>query len=165
VSSGATFRKEEHEAYDRRARGATKQAFSRLFGIRLQNNPDIYAVDLWWLDYVVECEIKLSWPSWDWPSAWEHLQIPERKRKKRYSKWGEFIYFFVLNEPCTRAAMVHGPRVFESPLGVVVNRRDRGGELFILVPIRHVRFYDLRGIWYAPPKDPVYLPFMAREGK
>ena len=126
------FSKEAYEAYDNKAKTAVRAHLDskRIFtNIYEDYGPDILAFH----EYFHEVEIKTGWKD-KWPEHWETLHIPSRKKK--YVDGGRKGYFWVLNDPCTKAKVVKSDDLDDKYLEKVNNVRTPEGEYFFSIPIR-----------------------------
>ena len=125
------FSKEAYEAYDKKAKTAVR---AHLDSKRVYTNiyedygPDIIAFH----EYFHEVEIKAAWKH-EWPEHWKTLHIPARKKK--YVEEGRKGFFWVLNDPCTKAKVVKSEDLDDKYLEIVNNVRTPKGEHFFSIPI------------------------------
>jgi hypothetical protein len=122
------FDKALYEKNDSIAREAAKKFFEAQ-GVTAVDNPDKYGVDLL-LDTgsCVEVEVKHTWKD---EFKFDTLQIPARKEK--FAKLG--CVFMVFNSNITKAFIVHGAVVLDSPKKEVYNKYVAKGEMFFQVPV------------------------------
>lgn len=89
------------------------------------------------LTYHHEVEVKKVWDG-EWPSAWDTIQIPERKGK--FAKSDHYIW--LLRKDMKRAWLVPGTRLTKDKLKMVRNKKIRYGEYFYSIPISECFYVD-----------------------
>lgn len=109
-------------------------------GKRAVVNPDEYGIDLIVDDkFYCEVEVKHNWTGDKFP--FPNLQIPERKLK--FAELDKPSYFMVMNSDRSRAIVVKGEDLLESPLVEVQNKYMDTGERFTKVAKDRWRFISL----------------------
>jgi len=78
-----------------------------------------------------EVEVKAVWKN-GWPSCWDTVQIPERK--KRLLKHGKVI-FWVLRADCKKGWIIDGSLLKADRLKEVSNNKIKAGERFFCIPV------------------------------
>ena len=86
-----------------------------------------------------EVEIQKRWDE-VWPSWWETFHIPYRKKRLIDSLPGRPLYFWSLNEHCTKAWCVDSEVVSKSEVKEVSNKVINKGELFYKVPVSKCKY-------------------------
>jgi hypothetical protein len=124
------FEQEEYNLNDSRAKTAVR-IFLNSVGIYTivteDYNSDIIAL----VPLKHEVEVKKSWIG-EWPSSWDTVQIPERK--KRLLNNGK-VYFWVLKNDLTEAWVISGGLLTDNRLKEVPNKKVKEGERFFCIPI------------------------------
>ena len=160
------FDKKLYEQNDAKAREIAKKYFAR-YDYKLLDNPDQYGVDLICYEKIdcaactedtvescetchglgktmkpkmyVEVEIKRVWKDEEFPYG--SVQFPERKWK--FCKLDAPVAFFMLNNECSRAVLVTGEDLINSPLKRVSNIYMRKDENFFQVPLDKATFIEV----------------------
>ena len=138
------FDKKLYRENDRIARILSKEFLRFKFDVEAVDNPDKYGPDLLVLEnsdlqHYVECEVKHSWDSEDFP--FDSVQFPERKSK--------FIYltkptlFLMYNSDKTQVIMTSSLEMRRSPLIEVSNKFVNKGEYFYQIPLKSVKIFKL----------------------
>lgn len=125
---------------DARARETVAQFLHATNECTVEENPDIYGVDLIVTgvlgnQWAVEVEIKRVWSGPDFP--WATVQLPERKRK--YLEQGLPVEYWLLNFDCTSAIVIPGELLDEYPPVEVPNKYVANGERFFQIPVKRCR--------------------------
>ena len=82
-----------------------------------------------------EAEVKTAWVS-DWPTTWEEIRIPERKRRL-LARYNNKVNFYIFNNDLSQCWLIKGSQLDESNLRQAFGRNIREGELFF-----HIRYKD-----------------------
>lgn len=136
------FDKDLFSENDTVARNFAKRIISLMPGvISVEDNCDKYGVDLLVKSTTgieaVECEVKSVWRGYEFP--FDTVQIPERKTKYANKN----TLFFMTNRFKTRALIIKGQDLLDSPKKEVKNIYVKEGEYFFQVPLSKVVFVDL----------------------
>ena len=88
-----------------------------------------------------EVEVQKRWDE-VWPSWWKIIHIPYRKKRLIGILPGRPLYFWSLNEHCTKAWCVDSEVVSKSKVKEVSNKVIDKGELFYKVPVSKCRYVE-----------------------
>lgn len=130
------FDQKLHDECDEPARRAVKDIFLSYNDIKLDDNPDIYGIDLVRYDqagniiYGVEVERRFNWNGMKFP--FETLHIPYRKLK--FAALPYQTYFVAVNNDLSWAMILDLALIKGEATVVVQNRFVADGEEFFNVP-------------------------------
>jgi len=141
------FDKKLFEENDKKAKGIAIKYYKDL-GYNIEENSKRYGPDLLLHDKdnkfigYVECEKKNVWKEYEFP--YDSVQFPERKKKYVLTNQDCIVTFFMVNKECSRALIVDGNDLINSPLEEVSNKYIRKGEYFFKVDLKKVEFVDIK---------------------
>lgn len=140
------FDRSLYAKYDELAKDATRLYYEGL-GVLLEDNPDKYRQDLVFVDYLIECEVKLVWETDEFP--YDTVQLPQRKSKFFDRK----TRFFIWNKHLTTAATFWSDNVKDLEPVEVPNKYVHKGEYFYQIPLELVTFVSIDPSTLNIPKD------------
>lgn len=121
---------------DTLAREAAKTYWKKQ-GVEAKDNPDKYGADLILsTGKLLEVEIKHTWKD---EFKFDSLQIPARKEK--FAKLN--CMFMIFNSDRSKAFIVDGKDVLDSPKKEVYNKYVSQGEMFFQVPLGKLKLCEL----------------------
>lgn len=132
------FSKKLYSQNDAQAKTLAIEFFQNRYpGSRVVENPNQYGPDLelWEGDLFygyIECEVKHSWKTKDFP--YNTIQIPSRKAKYFVENLHPIV-LFMLNSDHSAAFIIDGEDISASPLVEVPNKYVASGEKFFQVPV------------------------------
>ena len=85
--------------------------------------------------YHSEAEVKTGWED-AWPTTWEEIRIPERKRSL-LARYNNKVNFYIFNNDLSQCWLIKGSQLDESNLRQAFGRNIREGEKFF-----HIRYKD-----------------------
>ena len=131
------FDRQLFDENDSQARHVVSQYLQYTRDCMVQDNPDIYGVDLLMTGALgditaIEVEVKRVWK--EGPGfPWDCVQLPERKR--RYMDCGYPIEYWILNNTLEYAIVIPGSAVARAIPVEIPNKYVSHGELFVQIPI------------------------------
>ena len=133
------FNEDAYNACDSTAKNALRSYLDSK-GINTMVNED-YGPDIKSYQEVLhEVEIKSTWVGEQWPSNWDTVHIPARKKKLLGKKR---IIFWVMNADCSHAFMIEGRKMGDEYIRNIPNTRHPDGEDFFDLPINLGKFIPL----------------------
>lgn len=139
------FDKTLYDLNDDVAKGAAVGLFGKLFPhTEIKENTDKYGIDM--IIYedgevvgYLETEVKNVWKGDSFPFS--TIQFP--KRKVKFISLKVPTFFCMINSEGTKALVITGNDLIESPLKMVSNKYIQEGEYFFQVDKKRARFFDL----------------------
>ena len=129
------FEKELYDKFDNPAKEALVKILEAK-GHEIQNVSENFYADVVSTfegeTYFSEAEVKRAWKA-DWPTSWEEIRIPERK-KRLIKKYKGNVTFYVFNHNTTQCWEIHGKELTEDHLKKAFGKNIRAGEMFYHYP-------------------------------
>ena len=82
-----------------------------------------------------EAEVKTGWED-EWPTSWQEIRIPERKRRL-LAKYQGNVGFYVFNKNLSKCWHIKGSQMTDDCIRPATGRNIREGEMFF-----HIDYHD-----------------------
>ena len=130
-----SFNRALYQAYDKKAKDTLVDLLESK-GHTIVNTEENYHVDVVsqkdGYTYFNEAEVKVAWTE-DWPTHWEEIRIPERK-KKLLSKHKGNLTFYIFREDMQQAWCIDSSLLTDDKLKEARGRNIMKGEQFYHIP-------------------------------
>jgi len=93
------------------------------------------------VQYHNEVEVKTAWKG-DWPTNWEEIRIPERK-KRLLSKHDSNLKFYILSNDMSKAWCIDSTQLTDDKLREATGRNIYNGEQFYHVPYKEAQLINV----------------------
>ena len=139
-----SFNRALYQAYDKKAKDTLIDLLESK-GHTIVNTEENYHVDVVsqkdGYTYFNEAEVKVAWTE-DWPTHWEEIRIPERK-KKLLSKHKGNLTFYIFREDMQQAWCIDSSLLTDDKLKEARGRNIMKGEQFYHVPYKEAQLINV----------------------